>query len=100
MWTKMQAHGERNGYGEKHQDGSPYALEVVRSNVGEHCGYEVDDETDAGHNPHQRPADSKNEAECSCQLKSCSKGKVMQGNTNVAVDSANGTGVTANFHNS
>ena len=34
MWAKMQAHGERNGYGEKHQDRSPYALEIVRSNVG------------------------------------------------------------------
>lgn len=96
----MQAHGEGNGYGEKHQDGTPYPLEIVRSNVRHHCGSEVDDEANAGHNSYKRPADSKNEAERSGQLKSCSKRKVMQRNTNVAVDFANRMWVTANFHNS
>ena len=96
----MQAHRQCNGYGEKHQDGSSYPFEIVRSDVGEHCSYEIDDEAQSGHNSYQRPADSKNEAERSRQLKSCSKRKVMQRDTDVAVDCANRMWVAANFHNS
>jgi len=89
MGTKVQAHRERNDYGEKHQDGSSYAFEIVSSNVGHNCSREIDDEGDTGHNSYQRPADSKNEAQRPGQLKSCKKRKVTQGNTNGAMDSSN-----------
>ena len=59
----MKTHGQRNGDGEKHHDGSSYPFKIVRSNVCHHCGHEVDDETHAGHDSHERPADSENEAE-------------------------------------